>query len=109
MIHITGTSRLALMYTDEELGELVDTFIVDNNMFTYSQLCVYVLSIADQDNKIKKQPNTTYSHIAMINEDKRRICKLLWDRIWAKDLLILFNDSNDIYMRNNETYFMSNK
>ena len=109
MIHITGTSRLALKYSDEELGELIDNYIVDNNMFTYGQLCSYAVSIADQDDMLLKQPNTTYSQIAMTNEDKRRICKLLWDRIWAKDLLILFNDPNDIYMRNNETYFMSNK
>lgn len=107
--YIYGPSKLGLKYDDDKLDELIGKYIEDNNEFSFSQLCNHVLSVADQEDMLDKQPHTSYSQILLTHNDTIRINKYLWERIWAKELMILFNSSQNIYHRNEETYFIVNK
>lgn len=107
--HIIGQSKLPLKYNDDELDKLIGAYIAETREFSFSQLCNHILYTADQQNMLEKQPNTTYSQIHLTNSDKLRITKNLWERIWAKELILLFNDPQDMHHRNNETYFLINQ
>ena len=104
-----GPSKLALKYTEEELNNLIGKFIADSNEFSYSQLCNYVLSVADQQDMLKKEPNTSYSQILLTNADTKTICKLLWERIMNKELIQLFNNPQDMYHNSGDTFFVAIK
>ena len=104
--YIYGPSKLALKYEDDNLGKLIEEFMGDNREFSFSQLCNYVLSTAEQQDKLKKQPDTSYSQILLTQADTIRICEMLWKHIWDKELIQLFNNPHDMYRNNNETYFV---
>lgn len=103
--YIYGPSKLALKYPKEELNDLIEKFITDNKNFSFSQLCNYILSEADQHDMLEKKNNTSYSQILLTYADTITISKLLWDRIWNKELIQLFNNPHDIY-HNNDAYFV---
>lgn len=107
--YIYGPSKLPLKYEDEKLEELIGKFIADAKEFTYSQLCNHILMIADQEGMLEKQPHTSYSQIHLTHNDTIKINKYLWERIWAKEVMILFNSPQDMYHRSDETYFIVNK
>lgn len=107
--YIYGASKLALKYKDERLNELIGDYIDQNNEFAYSQLCNYILSVADQNDMLDKKPNTSYSQILLTPQDTVRICRNLWERIWAKEIFILFNNAQDMYHRTEDSYFIVNK
>ncbi len=107
--YIYGTSKLALKYRDDKLNELIGEYINKNQEFSFSQLCNYVLSEADKHNMLDKEPNTSYSQILLTHHDVVRICKILWERIWSKEVMILFNTPQDYIHRNEETYFIVSK
>lgn len=104
--YVYGPSFLPLTYTKEELNTLIDEYINKNVEFSFSQLCSHVLSVADQQYKLKKEPNTSYSQIYLTHPDTITLCKMLWERIWNKELIQLFNSPLDIYRNNGETYFV---
>lgn len=107
--HIIGQSKLPLKYNDDELDKLIGDYIAETREFTFSQLCNHILYIADHQNMLGKQPNTSYGQVHLTQSDKLRITKNLWKRIWAKELILLFNDPHDMYRHENETYFIDNK
>lgn len=104
--YIYGPSKLALKFSKEELNELLDKFILLNKRFSFSQLCNYILSEADQRDMLKKEPDTSYSQILLTDGDTITICKLVWERIWKKELIQLFNTPLDMYHNSNDTYFV---
>ena len=104
--YISGSTHIGLKYTNEALDDLIGKIVTERSEFSYSQLCSQILSVADEQGMLKKEPNTIYSHILLTRDDLIRITKNLWKRIWAKEILLLFNDPQDLYHRDNETYFI---
>ena len=104
--YIYGPSKLALTYEDEDLNNLIEAFMGNNEEFTFTQLYNYILSVADQQDMLKKEPNTSYSQILLTQQDTTRLCKILWEHIWNKELIQLFNNPHDMYHNNGETYFV---
>jgi len=107
--YVYGPSFLPLTYTEEELSTLIDKYINTNVEFSYTQLCSHILSIADKEGKLKKDPNTSYSQIYLTHPDTGTICKMLWERIWKQKLIQIFNNPHDMYRNNSDTYFVVNK
>jgi len=107
--YIYGPQRLPLTYTNAELNNIIEEFINNNKIFSFNQLCNNILLIADQQGKLKKKPNTSYSQILLTQHDTIRISKLLWDRIWDKRLILIFNNFQDTYHNGNETFFANHK
>ena len=101
-----GASKLALKYENDDLNKLIETFMNNNGEFSFTQLCNYILSIADQQNMLKKEPNTSYSQILLTQLDTIRICRILWEHIWNKKLIQLFNNSHAMYHNNGDTFFV---
>lgn len=107
--YIYGPSKLDLKYTKEELNELIKKFIAERKEFSFTQLCNYILSDAEKNNMLAKEPHTSYSQILLTFPDTITICKLLWVRIWNKELIQLFNNPHDVYNNSNDTYFVTIK
>lgn len=101
-----GATQLSLKYEDEGLNRLIESYMCENGEFSFTQLCNYVLSTADQQNMLSKEPNTSYSQILLTQYDTIRICRILWEYIWDKKLIQLFNNHHDMYRNNGDTYFV---
>lgn len=83
---------LSLKYSDEELLGKINEYIselVDIN-FTYSQLCDFILSKADDDNKLGKKQNTIYLNPRLSSSDFSRISITLWRMILNGEICIDF-------------------
>jgi hypothetical protein len=107
--YIYGPSKLSLRYTDDLLKQLIDKYVASNNEFTFTQVCNFILSTADQEEMLDKRPNTSYSQILLTHNDTTRICKMLWEIIWSQKLIVLFNTPQDIYHNSSETFFIVNR
>lgn len=107
--YVYGPSYLSLTYTKEELNTLINSFIDNNTEFSFTQLCNYILSVADQQNKLKKDANTSYSQIYLTHSDVITISKALWELIWKQRLIQVFNSSRDIIQGTGDTFFVVNK
>lgn len=107
--YVYGPSKLALKYENDDLNKLIVAFMDDNREFSFTQLCNYVLSVADQQDMLMKKPNTSYSQILLTQKDIIRICGILWEHIWSKELIQLFNNHHDMYNNNCDTYFVAIK
>ena len=92
MIHKYGITPLAVSYTDVELKNKISNFIdLSDNEVTYKRLCHYILNEAKKECKLKKEANTEYSEIEMLPSDATKISRILWQKIWDKEIFIDFN------------------
>lgn len=83
---------LSLHYSDEELfgkiGEYISTLAGIH--FTYLQLCDYILSKADEEEKLGKKQNTIYLNPKLSSSDFTRISIVLWRMIMNGEICIDF-------------------
>lgn len=87
-----GTSDIPLTYTQQELAQKVTKLVGDMQMpFTFHNLCQQILVTAEQEGKLKKEPDTEYSTIHLTINDVMAISKILWDMIWERKLYIVFD------------------
>lgn len=93
---IFGSTRLSLSYIDEELYEMVSSYIDGTkDEFTYIGVCNFIRERAKKENKFQKEDDTEYSDIELLPSDASRISKALWQKIWNKEIFIDLN--KDIY------------
>lgn len=59
--------------------------------FTFQNLCQQILVTAEQEGKLRKEPNTEYSTIHLTTNDIMAISKILWDMIWERKVYIVFD------------------
>lgn len=83
---------LSLQYSNEELLGKISEYIskLTSIHFTYLQLCDFILSKADEDNKLGKKQNTIYLNPKLSSSDYSRISILLWQMIMNGDICIDF-------------------
>ena len=89
-----GTTQLPLSFEDEELDNLLTSFISEyGKSFSYNQLCNSVKYYALHNNSFKKAPHTEYYNIGITDDDHLRITMFLWNLIWEHKLIINFHDT----------------
>lgn len=88
---IIGTSSLALM-CDKKVFEGIIKGYIDNTegSFSFRELYNYVKNIAEKNNYFDKEENTEYSQIELLNCDIQIINRVIWEKIWKKELIIDF-------------------
>lgn len=107
MIHKYGITPLAVSYTDVELKNKISNFIdLSDYEVTYKQLCNYILNEAKKEGKLKKEANTEYSEIEMLPSDATKISRILWQKIWDKEIFIDFNKNPYSSNYPNDTVFI---
>ena len=107
MIHKYGITPLAVSYTDVELNNKISNFIdLSDNEVTYKRLCHYILNEAKKEGKLKKEANTEYSEIEMLPSDATKISRILWQKIWDKEIFIDFNKNPYSSNYPNDTVFI---
>lgn len=107
--YIFGQTQLPLKYNNDELKGLIEKFIETAKEFSYSQLCNHILTIAEQENMLDMQPDTSYSQILLTHNDSISITRYLWELIWSKKIMILFKGHQDLNYKIDGTYFIVNK
>lgn len=108
MIRILGTTSLKLNYNDEEIKNLVSTYICKHDVgerFSYVSLCKSIRMKALQENMFQRKANTEYDNIDMSDEDYNLISRILWSLIWDRKIVIEFHHSEYMANYNNDTIF----
>lgn len=74
---------LTLHYTEDELLNKIREYIskLSDIHFSYLRLCNYILSQAEEDNKLGKKENTIYLNPELKPSDYSRISVALWQLI----------------------------
>lgn len=103
---IFGSTRLSLSYTDEELDEKVSSYVdMAKDEFTYNGVCGFIRERAKEEGKFQKEANTIYDDIELFPIDASRISRVLWQKIWNREIFIDFNKDPFHNYSSQETFF----
>lgn len=110
MIVYYGEHPLQMVYSDEELsakiGEFVERKIKDGSKyFSFKGLCHTLFQQALVENKLKTEKDAAYNNPVLDYDDATRISRLLWLRIWAKEIFIDFYENKYAANYHDDTYF----
>lgn len=106
-----GESQFGLRYSDEELSDIIGTFIkkqksMDIDYFTYYTLCKHVLVYADKEGKLLgKELNTYYQQPSLSQKEYTRISRLIWNFILGRRIFVDFSNNAYIARYDNDTVF----
>ena len=83
-----------LTYTDEELLQLIDNYISESHgEFSYKNLCYYIVAKAKEEGKVEGAPHTEYSRSEMSINAGYKVSRILWEKIWNKEIYIVFGEN----------------
>lgn len=87
-----GTSNIPLSYSEQELEKKVLSLIDKMpTSFTFQTFCNQLLQEADNEGKLRKEPDTEYSTIHLTTDEVQAISKILWNQILGRKLYTIFN------------------
>lgn len=110
-ITVFGESHFELEYTDEEIRQKIDGYILDlkskdRYYFTYYTLCKWILEDAIHNNAVKNYDyHTFYETPLMDRKEYTRVSRLLWELILKSKLFVDFFDNHSITRYDNDTTF----
>lgn len=89
---IYSKKALRIQYEDNEIIKILDDYISHNDveMFSYIQFCKFLFNYADEHNKLGKEKNISYLSVEMMPEDYRRVSRIIWEKIWNREIIIDF-------------------
>ena len=64
------------------------------------------VTVEKKEGKLKKEANTEYSEIEMLPSDATKISRILWQKIWDKEIFIDFNKNPYSSNYPNDTVFI---
>lgn len=91
MIIKYGTHKLALTCDKNKVKQIVNALVSQfDDTFTFTQLSAAVLLKAEEENLLKKEPNTQYvGQIELSFYDLDLINLIVWEMIWEKEVVIV--------------------
>ncbi|MBQ4387376.1 MAG: hypothetical protein II822_07230 [Prevotella sp.] len=93
-MHTLVSDSVPVTYGDQELLNLIEKFLSDGNEeFSYQQVCHYIVNEAKRSDKVEGAPTTKYSSSDISIQDGIRISKILWEKIWDKEIFIAFGEN----------------
>lgn len=91
---MTDPNPVPVTYDDQEIKKLIDKYLSDiDGEFSYLGVCHYIVNEAKRNNKVEGAPNTKYSSNEISISDGIRISKVLWEKIWNKEIFIAFGEN----------------
>ena len=89
---IYSKKALSIKYDDKEIRGILNDYVEKHksDVFSYHQFCNYLFDYADAHNQLGKESNTTYLSAEMMPEDYSRVSKILWEKIWDREICIDF-------------------
>jgi hypothetical protein len=105
-----GEHPLQMIYNDEELNVKIGDFIDGKNKdgskyFSFKGLCHTLFRQAQVENMLKTEEDATYNNPVLDYDDATRISRLLWLRIWNKEIFIDFYENKYAANYHEDTYF----
>ena len=105
MTYISGP--VPITYTNNELRQLIDDYISQvKGVFTYKSLCSYIVAKAKEENRVEGAPNTEYSSSELSIAAGYDVSRILWEKIWNKEIFIVFGENHYQAHYNNDTRFL---
>lgn len=105
-MYTTDSNPVPVTYDDQELLSLIDKYLSEKHgEFSYKSVCHYVVNEAKRNNKVEGAPHTHYSSNEICIPDGIRISKILWEKIWNKEVFIAFGDNPYRGQYNNDVRF----
>ena len=93
-MYTSGSNPVPVTYDNQELLGIIDKFLSEiNDEFSYKGVCRYIVNEAKRNNKVEGAPNTRYSSSDISIADGIRISKILWEKIWNKEIFVAFGDN----------------
>ena len=93
-MYTSDSNPVPVTYDDQELLSLVEKYVSEmSGEFSYMGVCRYVVNEAKRNNKVEDAPHTKYSSSDISIADGIRISKILWEKIWNKEIIIAFGDN----------------
>ena len=98
MTIVYGEHQLAMNYSNEELNLIIDQYIKKEksegrDVFSYKSLCYYIFSRASSEKRLKVETGHVYNNPVMMDADATLVSKLLWQRIWNRNIIIDFHEN----------------
>ena len=99
-MYTSDSNPVPVTYDDQELLSLIDKYLSEiHGEFSYKGVCHYVVNEAKRNNKVEGAPHTHYTSSGI------RISKILWEKIWNKEVFIVFGDNPYLGQYNNDVRF----
>lgn len=89
-------TALRLEYSDPELDAIVKGYCMEHEEFRYSQICEFILELAQKENKLVMDQQIFFGEITLAPQALRRISRTLWKLLWRRRLFIDFQPSEEI-------------
>ena len=108
MIEYYSHEPLFLQYTDAEILSVIHDYMnsVEDNRFSYLQLCGYIMKTASNDNKLDQKPDTIYLNPSLSPYEYSRISRLIWQLVWNREICIDFYDNPYQGKKVGDTFFL---
>ena len=88
------SDSVPVTYDDQELLNLIEKKLsTRNEEFSFQQLCHYVVNEAKRNGRVEGAPTIRYSSSDISISDGIRISKILWEKIWNKEIFIAFGEN----------------
>lgn len=101
------TGPVPITYTDEELEQLISSYIAEaNDEFSYRNICYYIVAKAKEEGKVQGAPHTEYTGNEISISAGNRISRILWEKIWSKEIFIAFGENPYHAHYNGDTRFL---
>lgn len=98
---------MSLSYSDIELRQMIDEYIAGiDSEFSYFTICDHIVTRAYQEDRIEREPHVKYTSNAVSARDGYRISRMLWEKIWKKEIFTLFGKSSNAVIYNEDTVFI---
>lgn len=94
-------------YKDEELDQIISDYVAEINMeFSYNGICSQVVAKAVDENKVEGAHHTKYTRNDLSAKDGYRVSRILWEKIWEKEIFIAFGKKTYMAHTNDDTRFL---
>lgn len=88
------SGSVPVTYDDQELLDMIEKYLSGRNEeISFIQLCHYVVNEAKRNGRVEGAPTTRYSSSDLSIPDGIRISKILWEKIWNKEIFIAFGEN----------------
>lgn len=100
-----GTEYLDLTCDSKVLNEIIDKAFEDQDIsFSFRDFYNHIKRRLEENDYLQKEHNVEYSSIELRFDVIQSINKFLWDKIWAKQLMIDFSNRNVFGRYSNDDY-----
>ena len=96
-----------VIYSYEELKGLIDRYIEKaNDESSFKEICQHILYTAKENGRVKGAPHAEYISSELCIDCSYKISRILWEKVWNREIYIAFGENPYRAHYNGDTRFM---